>query len=128
LPIPGQCIILTYVKAKPKEPPMPAERYDTIRRYVTALLQEQTLSAKDISTSVRIPEKEVYEHLEHIRKTLNKDNKHLEVEPAFCEKCGFVFRKRGKLSKPGKCPLCRSSLIHPPFFSIRARKVERPGS
>jgi predicted Zn-ribbon and HTH transcriptional regulator len=118
-------IIIREMKARPKEPPMPVERYDTIRKYMIALLEEQTMSARDISAAIRISEKEVYEHLEHIRKTLNKDNAHLKVEPAQCEKCGFSFTKRGRLKKPGKCPLCRSSLILPPLFSIKSRRVDQ---
>ncbi|OPY64923.1 MAG: hypothetical protein A4E63_03233 [Syntrophorhabdus sp. PtaU1.Bin050] len=99
---------------------MPIERCETVRQYISAVLQEQALSAKDMSTYLRIPEKEVYEHLEHIRKTMNKGNYHLVVVPARCERCGFVFRKRGRLSRPGKCPMCHSSLILPPLFVIRS--------
>jgi len=89
-----------------------------MRKYITALLEEETLSAKDISQLMRIPEKDVCDHLEHIRKTLNKDNRHLVITPAQCEKCDFIYKKRDKLSKPGKCPLCHGSLIYPPRFHI----------
>ncbi len=102
-----------------KEPSLPIERRETIRRYISAVLQEHTLSAKDMSTYLRIPEKDVYEHLEHIRKTISKDNYRLVVVPAQCERCGFAFRKRGRLSQPGKCPMCHGSLILPPLFAIR---------
>jgi predicted Zn-ribbon and HTH transcriptional regulator len=107
------------VKKRPKEPPEPMERYDTIRKYIIALLEEYTLSAKDISTYVRIPEKDVYDHLAHIKKTINKGNLHLVVQHAQCEKCGFVFKKRDRLTRPSKCPICHSSLIQTPLFSIR---------
>lgn len=103
-----------------KEPSLPIERCETIRQYISAVLQEHTLSAKDMSTYLRISEKDVYEHLEHIRKTMNKGSYHLVVIPARCERCDFVFRKRGKLSRPGKCPMCHSSLILPPLFAIRS--------
>lgn len=94
------------------------ERNETVRKYITALLEENTLTAKDISQPIRITEKEVCDHLEHIRKTLNKNNRRLETIPAECAKCGFTFRKRDRLSKPGKCPLCHSNLIRPPGFHI----------
>ncbi len=102
----------------PKEPPQPVERCETIRQYIIALLQNDTFSAKEISGYLRITEKDVYDHLEHIRKTMNKGGYHLVVEPAVCDKCGFTFRKRGKLSRPGKCPICHSNLIIPPMFSV----------
>jgi hypothetical protein len=105
---------------KIKEPPTPVERYNTIRRYIVSLLEENTLSAKDISIYLRIQEKDVSSHLEHIRKTLNKNNQRLTVVPAQCEKCGFAFIKRTRLTKPGKCPICRSSLINQQLFSIQS--------
>ncbi len=86
---------------------------------MSAVLREHICSAKEISVYLRIPEKDVYDHLEHIRKSLSKSGYHLVVEAARCEKCGFVFRKRTRLAKPGKCPMCLSSLILAPLFSIR---------
>jgi len=105
-------------RRKNKEPAVPVSRNDTIRKYITTLLEEGTFSAKDLSQFTRIPEKDVCDHLEHVRKTLNKNNRHLEIIPAQCEKCGFIYKKRDRFSKPGKCPLCHSSLIYPPRFHI----------
>ncbi len=84
-----------------------------------AILETGIVSAKDISSEVRLPEKEVYEHLDHIRKTLSKKEYHLDVTPAECSKCGFAFSKREKLKKPGKCPVCKGELITEPLFSLR---------
>ena len=105
-------------KQKPSEPAEPVARLETIRRHMTALLEEETLTAKDISQSLRIPERDVYDHLEHIRKTLHKRGGQLDVIAAQCEKCGFTYTKRERLSKPGKCPICHGSLIRPPIFHI----------
>jgi len=101
------------------EPFIPPERHETIRRRIAEAIEEQALSAKDISGSVGIPVKEVYEHLEHIHRTLLKKASHLTIIPAECKKCGFVFRKRARFSKPGKCPVCRSESIEEPLFSVR---------
>jgi transcriptional regulator len=101
-----------------KEPIIPAERYETLRKFIIALLEEETLSTKDLSKSIHISEKDVCDHLEHIRKTLNKNNYQVVTIPAHCEKCGFVYSKRERFSKPGKCPVCHSSLIDPPRFHI----------
>lgn len=107
------------MKKKSKEPFIPVERHETIRQKIISVLEGQTLSAKDISADVRVSEKEIYEHLEHIQRTLNKSEHIFILAPAVCKKCGFVFRKRYKLKKPGKCPVCRSELIQEPLFSIR---------
>jgi len=65
---------------------------------------------------VGIPEKEVYAHLEHVQRSLKKD---LAITPARCKKCGFVFRKRDRLTKPGRCPVCKGQSIEEPMFSVR---------
>jgi transcriptional regulator len=105
-------------KTKVKESPVPVERFDTIRHRIVSLLSEQTSSVKQVSHELRLPEREICEHLEHIRKTMHKGTLRLKVEPASCYKCGFVFRKRGRLTKPGKCPMCRSELIADPLFAV----------
>lgn len=105
------------MKNKPKKPPVPAERYDTVRQEIISALTGQTLSAKEISPMVKASEKEVYSHLEHIQKTIKKEHA-LIITPAECRKCGFVFIKRDRLRKPGKCPKCRSESIQQPLFSI----------
>lgn len=97
---------------------MPAERHETIRHEIIALLTDQTLSAKDISAEVHIPEKDVYGHLEHIERSMHATGHHLTVIPAECEKCGFVFKKRERLKKPGRCPVCKEEKIQEPLFSI----------
>ncbi len=107
------------MKKKIKGPYIPEERSETVRRQIISILETGTVSAKDISSDVKIPEREVYEHLEHIRKTISKRDHQLEVTPAECAKCGFTFSKRERLTKPGKCPVCKGELIREPLFSVR---------
>jgi predicted Zn-ribbon and HTH transcriptional regulator len=106
------------MKPAPGEPPIPMEMHDTVRREIIALLEQGERSAKNLSSEVRISEKEVYSHLEHIRKTMSTTGRHLAITPAECKKCGFVFSKRERLKKPGKCPVCRGESIYEPLFSI----------
>ena len=101
---------------KNKEPFVPAEQHDTLRHGIVSLLDGDELTAREISEALGICEKEVYGHLEHIR--LHKRDLHLLITPAVCRKCGFVFRKRERLKKPGRCPVCRGELISEPLFSI----------
>jgi len=109
------------MKRRPKEPTVPFERKETIRRNIIALLEGNTLSAREISVDVRISEREVYEHLEHIQRSVLKSGHSFIVDPPACRKCGFVFRKREKLKKPGRCPGCRNESITEPLFSIRTK-------
>lgn len=107
------------MKRKSKEPFVPVERQETIRQQIISLLEGNALSAKDISTDIRVSEKEAYEHLEHIQRTINKTKHNFVIMPAVCKKCGFIFRKRERLKKPGRCPVCRGELIQEPLFSVR---------
>ncbi len=107
------------MKKKPKGSFVPQERNETARKEIVSFLKEQTLSVKEISGYVRIPEKEVYAHLDHIKKSIARDKLKLVVEPATCKKCGFVFKKRERFSKPGKCPLCHNEAIEELLYSIR---------
>jgi predicted Zn-ribbon and HTH transcriptional regulator len=75
----------------------------------------------DLSAELRVSEKEVYGHLEHIQKSVQRKEFNLVVSPAICQKCGFVFRKRDRLTKPGKCPVCRGEKIQEPLFSIERK-------
>jgi predicted Zn-ribbon and HTH transcriptional regulator len=101
-----------------REPVVPEERYETLRHRIVSMLKVEPSTAKELAGRLRIPEKDVYEHLEHIRKTMNKGPYRLQVEPARCERCGFVFRKRGRLKAPGKCPMCRNESLVEPLFSV----------
>ena len=111
------------MKIKPRKPVVPRSALDTVRHEIIALLRDGPISARDISVGVRIPEKEVYGHLEHIRHTVHASGDLLEVTPAECNACGFVFVKRERLTPPGKCPVCRQENIFDPLFAIRRHMV-----
>jgi len=104
--------------SKPKKPFVPAEKHETIRHEIAARITGQPLSAHALSAGVHLPEKEICGHLEHIRTALRSTGSRLLVTPALCRACGFEFRKRERLTKPGKCPVCGSSQIESPLFSI----------
>jgi len=99
-------------------PRPPAETFDTARRTIMLELENGPLSARDISGRVGMSEKDVVGHLEHIQVSLHRAGRRLVVQPAECVKCGFVFEKRGRLTRPGKCPVCRGESIHAPLFSL----------
>ncbi|MBI5747262.1 MAG: transcriptional regulator [Nitrospirae bacterium] len=91
----------------------------TIRQEIMALIVDSTMTAKDLSQIIRISEKEVYPHLEHIAKSLRNDKeKRLVIEPSRCYQCGFIFKERRRLTSPSRCPRCRHEGISPPVFSI----------
>jgi len=95
------------------------ERNETVRKEITSVLEVfGPLTARELSAEVRVQEREVIEHLEHIRKSLAKSDRELVVTPSECRKCGFRFMDRKRLTKPGKCPSCRSTSIEEPSFKV----------
>ena len=90
----------------------------TVRQSIVFVLKEQEMTAKDISQAVGIREKEVYDHLVHIARTRIPGGKFILI-PSRCRDCGHVFKKRDRVTPPGRCFLCRSEAISPPRFSIR---------
>jgi predicted Zn-ribbon and HTH transcriptional regulator len=107
-------------KQNTSRPPAPPDRRETVRQAIISALDERELSVRDISVEAGVSEKEVFEHLRHIQKTLHKKGGSFVVNPAECRKCGFVFIKRDRLKRPGKCPVCRSEAIAGPWFTIRS--------
>ena len=104
--------------AKKPRPYKLTERHATVRSALRETLREGPLTARDLSARVGIGEKEVFGHLEHVARSLRHSSERLRVEPAQCLACGFVFKERTRLSKPSKCPACRSQRMDPPRFVI----------
>lgn len=102
-------------KARPTIPRLDLE---TVRKGILVLLEEGFRTAKEISFAVRIPEREVGEHLVHLEKSLRSRGRKLERSPATCLSCGFVFRKREKVASPGRCPVCKGEFISEPSFRV----------
>ena len=107
------------MKPKDRKPFIPAGRNETVRKQIISLLKGEVMSAREISGEVHISEKDVVNNLQFIQKTVSKEKEHLRIIPAECRKCRFVFKKRERFNKPGKCPVCKSELIKEPLFSIR---------
>lgn len=99
---------------KPKSPAIPPPQSVTLRQALLALLAGETLTLRELSVRLHLSEREVLPHLEHLRRSGDR----LLVTPASCAACGFVFRKRERLGKPGRCPVCRSEHLHPPRYGL----------
>jgi len=98
--------------------PAPTERSETIRQSLTAALKQGWTTALELSGLVGIREKDVATHLAHIDRTLRRAGSVLEMEPAECLNCQFVFKKRDRLTRPARCPLCESERVSPPRFRV----------
>ena len=95
------------------------ETMPTIRQQIIEILKTGEQNARQISQDLGIKEKEVYSHLPHISKSLSKHGKKLKTIPAACIDCGFKFKSSNRITKPGRCPLCKGQRIENPRFIIR---------
>jgi hypothetical protein len=93
----------------------------TLREQIAHQLRGGWVTARQLSALVRISEKAVPGHLEHVRKSAPAAGERLEVEPPVCLKCDYVFEERGKLTLPSRCPRCKGERIDPPRFRLRVR-------
>jgi transcriptional regulator len=90
----------------------------TLRKQMMMLLNNNEMGAKEISSAVAIGEKEVYAHLSHIARSIKSQGKKLVINPAECMRCGYVFEKRKRFTRPGRCPICKSEHIKNPMYRI----------
>jgi transcriptional regulator len=78
-------------------------------------------TVKELSVELHVSEKELPTWLEKLDRSLKHQTCVLEVEPARCLACAFLFEERSRFTKPSRCPNCRSERISPPRFRCVAR-------
>jgi len=91
----------------------------TIRRQLIELLGAATWGVRELSQELHQSEKEIYDHLRHIERSLKPGGKRLVIEPSVCLACGFVFEERRRPQPPGHCPQCKKTRIRRPRYAIR---------
>ncbi len=91
----------------------------TPRQQIKALLYDHSRSANELALLLGIPERHIEEHLSHIIQTIQRDRtRYFRIIPSTCRNCGFTFRDRKRLTRPSRCPKCRSESIIPPQYEI----------
>ena len=99
----------------------PIDNKQTIRQQIINLLSVDEFTLRDLSQALSIPEKEVVDHLGHIERSVQRFGNKLVVTPYKCLSCGFVFEKRSRFSKPGRCPDCKNSHIQTACYHIKIK-------
>jgi len=89
----------------------------TVRQAMKELLAEQPRSSLELSQLLSQSEKEVLDHLAHLARAPGPGRR-FHLIPAVCKNCGFVFKKRGRLTRPSRCPLCQHQFISRPRFAL----------
>ena len=80
------------------------------------LKQPRTISS--IAHELKLTREDVEDHVKHLLKTARADGHAINVEPARCRSCGYVFDE-SKLTNPGKCPKCKGTRLYEPLIQIK---------
>ncbi|MCP5424143.1 MAG: transcriptional regulator [Gammaproteobacteria bacterium] len=96
---------------------IPQQRTETIRQELLRMLDGRMLPASVLSKQIGKPEKEIYYHLDQIKRTGQ-----LVIHQAECSDCGHLFKWRIKVQKPSRCPQCKGTHIEQPWFSVALKE------
>ncbi len=88
----------------------------TRRQQIIDILEKQKSTAQHLANIFESTLKEILEDLTHIERSIKP--KKLKTIPAYCKSCNFIFKERSRVSKPSKCPRCRSEWIEAQMFWI----------
>jgi predicted Zn-ribbon and HTH transcriptional regulator len=86
------------------------------RKHLIDLLAEPR-SVSSIARELGLQRADVEDDLRHLIRSARAAGHRIVVEPARCKACGFTFSE-DKLTKPGKCPVCRSTWLYEPMISV----------
>ncbi len=93
----------------------------TVRQRIMRELEGTFRTSRQLAGLLGISEKKIEEHLPYIVKSLaHKKWQTFLIDPATCLDCQFNFRDRRRLTKPSRCPQCRSEAITAPQFGIKS--------
>ncbi len=95
----------------------------TRRQALRALLQQGPWGFEALREALEVPVRQLEDDLRHVAKSARGAGGRLEVDPARCHDCDFVFRGREArhYHAPGRCPLCRSRRIEEPRLWLAPR-------
>ncbi|RLM67854.1 transcriptional regulator [Halorubrum sp. Atlit-26R] len=99
---------------------------ETTRQRIADALREEPRTASDLAETLSLPTPTVYEHLEHVSRSVREGNGGSEgdaddeflVAPPTCRECGFDGFD-DPVNEPSRCPECKGERIEEPAFVIR---------
>ena len=88
------------------------------RRQLLDLLSNEFRSVSSLARELGLRRGDVEDDLRHALRSARAAGHDIEIVPARCKSCDFVFSEE-KLAKPGRCPNCRASRLYEPMIRIR---------
>jgi predicted Zn-ribbon and HTH transcriptional regulator len=103
---------------KEKEPPL---YFKTIRQALFDELLEGMKTVRELSQALRASEREVISHLAHVEQSALQKGYRFIMKPSECLNCGFIFQKRERQKRPGRCPKCKGEYLTSPSFGLKKK-------
>jgi predicted Zn-ribbon and HTH transcriptional regulator len=88
------------------------------RRQLIDLLSHDFRSVSSLARELGVTRGDVEDDVRHALRSARAAGHDIEVVPARCKSCNFVFGE-DKLVKPGRCPACKGSRLFEPMIRIR---------
>ena len=87
------------------------------RRDLIGVLSHEPRSVSWIARELGLRRGDVEDDLRHALRSARAAGHHVEIVPARCKACGFVFSS-DKLAKPGRCPNCKGTRLFEALIRI----------
>ena len=87
------------------------------RRHLIDLLSYEPRSVSWLARELGMTRGDVEDHLRHALRSARAAGHDIDVIPARCKSCDFVFSEE-KLVKPGRCPACKATRLYEPMIRI----------
>jgi predicted Zn-ribbon and HTH transcriptional regulator len=81
------------------------------------LLSDEPRSISSLSRVLGMTRGDVEDDLQHALRSARTAGHQIEVIPARCKACDFVFGA-DKLTKPGRCPACKGTRLFEPMVRV----------
>ena len=92
-------------------------RWVALRRHLLELLSEEPRSISSLARELGMKRGDVEQDLQHALRSARTAGHQIEIIPARCKACGFVFGA-DKLTKPGRCPECKGTRLFEPRSGV----------
>jgi predicted Zn-ribbon and HTH transcriptional regulator len=93
------------------------------RRQLIDLLSDEPRSASWLARELGVRRGDGEEDLSHALRSARAAGHQIEVIPARCKACDFVFAA-DKLTKPGRCPSCKGTRLFEPLIRVERRDLQ----
>jgi transcriptional regulator len=87
------------------------------RRHLIDLLSYEPRSVSSLARELGTTRGEVEEDLRHAIRSARAQGHRVEVIPARCKACDFLFSE-DKLTKPSRCPACKGTRLFEPMIRV----------